>query len=214
MKHPALLLCALLFTSLAVAADITLTDGQTFTNAKIISSSPGRVCIRHAGGLTQVEKTLLPPDLAARYPATPDAVAAEDAKHAEDAEKRLAKEEKRRETERVRPRRSTPSYAAAETPQSPSESSIKYTAERYAYRYFRDKYHSGSNDKLTLRLSITTEDPEPIAGWVDQWRVSGEANYTDYSSSGGSFQKDGRRFEAVILAPAGKTPKVTDFTLR
>lgn len=52
----------------ASAADLTLTDGRTFRDASIVSQSPRKVVIKHADGLSGVEKTLLPAELSARYP--------------------------------------------------------------------------------------------------------------------------------------------------
>lgn len=76
--------------------DIALTDGRVLKDAAIVSQSAGRVCIRHEGGLTQVENKL-PADLAQQYPAASEAVAAEDARREELAKEALAKEEKRSE---------------------------------------------------------------------------------------------------------------------
>lgn len=205
---PVLLLAA---ATLAGADTIRLTDGRTFADARIVSASPGRVCIRHAGGLVQVERTLLPPELAEKYPADPQAVAAEDARRAADAERQAARDEQRVERTRAEHRAARP----LPEPVGPEPEAIRAAAERYARDFFQNKYQAGSNDALTLRVAVNTEDPEPMAGWQDQWRVAGEAAFTHYRSAGwGSFQKDNRRFEVVVYAPAGATPRVKDFTLR
>jgi hypothetical protein len=212
MKYPLLGFTLALMLVLTARADtITLTDGRTFAEAKIISSSAGRVCIRHAGGIVQVERALLPPELATRYPADSQAVAAEDATRAADAEKKAAQEEARAERHRTLAERPHP----APEPHVASAAEIEDTVVGYAKRYFRDKYQSGSNDSVTFNVSVDTEPPAEMTGWSDQWRVSGEASFTHYRSSGwGNYQKETRRFEAIIHAPVGDRPRVKDFTLR
>lgn len=91
---------------------------------------------------------------------------------------------------------------------------IKNVAEAYARRYFRDVDQRGSNARMTVRLSVVTEEPEPISGWFNQWVVTGHAAYTDYNSTGWEALKNGRNFEVVVLANPGETPKVKDFTER
>jgi hypothetical protein len=208
---PVALALALLFSAVAHADTIKLTDGRTLTEAKVISASAGRVCIRHSGGLVQVEKTLLPPELAERYPADPQAVAAEDAKRAAEAEKKAEKEERLAARHRELSLNSRPAPA----PHASAPAEIEDTAKAYAEDYFHDKYQSGSNDTVTFRVHVTTEPPEPVAGWLDQWRIAGEASFTNYRSAGwGSYQKESRRFEVIVLAPAGERPRAKDITLR
>ena len=213
MKKPLLgFALALSIAALAHADTIALTDGRTFTEARIVSASAGRVCIRHAAGIVQVEKSLLPPDLAARYPADSQAVAAEDSARAAEAEKKAAKDEQLAERQRELARRPT---SPALEPHAASAAEIEDFVEKYAERYFRDKYQGGSNDSVTFNVSVVTEPPAEMSGWLDQWRVEGEASFTHYrSASWGSYQKESRRFEAIVYAPAGERPRVKDFTLR
>jgi hypothetical protein len=212
MKSPLLGFASALLAVIPAPADtITLTDGRTFAEARIISASAGRVCIRHTDGIAQVERSLLPPELATRYPADAQAVAAEDARRAADAEKKTAQEEARDERHRTLAERAHP----APKPQVASAAEIEDAVVEYAKRYFRDKYQSGSNDSVTFNVSVETEPPAEMSGWLDQWRVAGEASFTHYRSSGwGNYQKETRRFEAIVSAPAGERPRVKDFTLR
>ena len=57
-----------LAASITHAADIALTDGRVFRDASVLSQTPRTVVIKHADGLSGVAKTLLPAELAARYP--------------------------------------------------------------------------------------------------------------------------------------------------
>lgn len=71
-------LCVSVVISSALsAADLTLRDGRTLRDYRILSQSPGTLTVRHAGGLAKIDKAQLPPELAALYPVDPAAVAAE-----------------------------------------------------------------------------------------------------------------------------------------
>ncbi len=63
-----LLLFIYLFGGLALAADLKLSDGRTFTDFQIVSQTPMTVMVRHAKGAAKVQKNLLPPDVLAKYP--------------------------------------------------------------------------------------------------------------------------------------------------
>jgi hypothetical protein len=60
---------ALLATSIACAADITLKDGRVLRDAAVINEDAATVTIRHTSGLVQVDKAKLPESLAAEHPA-------------------------------------------------------------------------------------------------------------------------------------------------
>lgn len=71
-------LCVSVVISSALsAADLTLRDGRTLSDYRILSQSAGTVTVRHAAGLAKIDKAALPPELAAQYPADAAAVAAE-----------------------------------------------------------------------------------------------------------------------------------------
>jgi hypothetical protein len=70
--------CASVFIPAALtAADLTLRDGRTLRDYRILSQSPSTVTVRHAAGLAKVDKAQLPDELAAQYPVDPAAVVAE-----------------------------------------------------------------------------------------------------------------------------------------
>lgn len=85
-------LAASLFSAVAAAADLTLTDGRTFAEYRVVSQTAARVTIRHQGGMSVVEKSLLPPELLAAYPIDKEAAVAEAAKI--DEGKRLYEEQR------------------------------------------------------------------------------------------------------------------------
>ena len=80
----------------AFAEDIAITEGRTLKDAKILSQSPASVMIKHAEGLSQVAKKVLPEALREKYPV--DEAAALQAK-ARDAELRAAQPTQLRQRE-------------------------------------------------------------------------------------------------------------------
>jgi len=62
-----------------LANDLTLNDGRVLKNWRVMSVSPGFITLRYDGGAMRVQKEMLPPELLAKYPIDPVAVAAEKA---------------------------------------------------------------------------------------------------------------------------------------
>ncbi len=210
--------CAFVFASFAVlrvlAADIVLSDGRVFKEAKVISQSSGRVCIRHSEGLAQVEKYLLTGELAERFPADVAAVEREDARLAAAAQ---AAEQRRLEIAEQRRQLHTPAVALQPAP-SPEEHAqrleearmreIRTMVESYARSYFERM--PGST--WVFSSGIEVDDPEPMSGWDDQWRVGGIVGMRDIHSTGG-LTSQSRRFDAVVRWKNGRF-QVIDFSPR
>lgn len=205
---------SLLVAQLAIASDITLTDGRVFKDAVVISQSTGRVCIRHSGGLTQVEKYLLSGDLAVRFPADAAAVEREDARLGAAAQ---AAEQRRLEMAE-RTRRLEAAHAPVQRGPSPQEHAealewarmkqIREFVEDYARSYFERT--AGASWSFSSGAEI--EDPEPMSGWDNQWRVAGLIGTKNIHSTGG-LNSQSRKFEAVVRWKNGRF-QVIDFTAR
>ena len=71
-KLAAALTLALLATSVAGAADITLNDGRMLREAVVIKQDAATVTFRHSAGFTQIEKSKLPESLATEFPLDAD----------------------------------------------------------------------------------------------------------------------------------------------
>lgn len=208
MKAPALLAAALALSAAATAADITLADGRVLHDAAIVSASAGRVCIRHPGGFVQVEKRLLTGELADRYPADASATARENSKLAADAQAKAERDARAAEQIRTA-RRSAPAYDAPAADYGTER--IKEAAREYAQSYF-ERAQPGSNNSWSFTANCDVSEPEPMAGWVDQWRVSGSVGTRDLTAQGG-ISSPTHRFEAVV-AKRGERYTVIDFTKR
>src|ERR1700677_887911 len=91
-RYVCLLVVAVVLCFSLRGEDITLKDGRRFPDAKIISQSPDSVTIRYAGGMSQVEKDLLPDKFLAIYPIDPSIIEAAKAKALAQAKTREAAE--------------------------------------------------------------------------------------------------------------------------
>ena len=207
------ILFALMFVAVTVAAcaeTITLTDGRSFAEAKIVSETPMRVTLRHSGGLTQVDKAALPEALRVKYPADP--VAAERDRAREEARAAAAAAE----YERSRPQREArakqlakdreksaahrDSLAAEERNRAESQQAGLFKlARREAENYFETQWRPGNNSVHVTRVIVDIESVEPAAGWPGQYNVVGSGYVAYYMSQGSSFSSNANlRFTGVI----------------
>lgn len=62
----------------AEIGDLALTNGRVMRSVVILSQTGLAINVRHAGGLTKIEKQLLPPDLLARFPIDEEQAAREE----------------------------------------------------------------------------------------------------------------------------------------
>ena len=210
MKTPIALVLALAMATLVSAADITLTDGRVFREAVVVSASAGRVCLRHPGGFVQVDKALLTGELAERYPADASATAREDSRLAADAQAKAERDSRAAEQIRTA-RQSTHSSASDEPAADLAAETIKEVAREYAQSYF-ERNQPGSTNSWSFSMGCSVSEPEPMAGWIDQWRVSGEVGTRDIAAQGG-ISSVSHRFEAIV-AKRGTRYSVIDFTKR
>ena len=190
MKAKAVYLFVLI-GGLSVRADtLTLTDGRRFEEAQVVSQSPLHVTVRHAAGISQIEKALLPEPLRAKYP--PDSAAA--AAAAERQRERLSKAEAERErlrselqqsaaqqrkereaTHVADAQKTTPTVVPIET-----EAAARHTAEYGAREHFRNEWRPGLGAILVHDLQVKIAKIEQPSGWGSQWTFSGEG-FVDYS---------------------------------
>lgn len=112
--------------------DIMLTNGKSFRSVVVLSQTSAAISVKHTGGLTKIEKQLLPPELLARFPVSAE-LAAQEQQAQETAVRRRNEElqlaEQRKSAERVRSaaanmaRKSAGpagNQQSADTPQSPA----------------------------------------------------------------------------------------------
>jgi len=160
------------------AADISLKDGRVLKDAVVKSQAPRTVTIKHAGGLSSIAKSLLPPELLAQYPFD------EAAAHAADKKALLAREAalNARKTEsgrlaRLRTERdaTVAAYEANQAKESvlmaPKIAAVKNKAQPLIEKYFEREYSLFSNGVRTASVSI--EEVRPIDGADGRWFMTG-----------------------------------------
>lgn len=153
-------LCVSVVISSALsAADLTLRDGRTLSDYRILSQSPGTVTVRHAEGLAKVDKAQLPPELAAQYPADPDAVAAE-----------------QQANERARAEHAAQVAAAREARRVQYEAEQKARAERRAAQAAKIAAH---NAEIEARSRPLTADERRAAELVAYRTPNGCRTYVE-----------------------------------
>lgn len=165
-----------LTVSLALAAEtLTLTDGRTLQDATVISQSPRRVVVRHAGGLASVEKTKLPAPLRERYPVDEAAAKAEDEKAAADLERQRAEDAERAKqwTEAERTARKAKPEPTAEEKARAERAQALAVAAPLAKSYFETQYNKPIGG--TISSTVTLDDARKMDGWGDRWVVTGQA---------------------------------------
>lgn len=184
----------------ARADDITLTDGRAFKDAKVLSQTPTHVTIRHAAGMNQISKAVLPDDLRAKYPIDQEAA---DKSRGKDAAAR--EENQRRVAALQEAQKIKAANFVADTPaEIPVAERVRELAEMEIKRYFKRP------ESAEFRHSKIFQ---PLQGW-DYYEVVGTSGATNGLGTmvWGShrvivkYHGVGDRLELIYLEMAG-TPK-------
>lgn len=111
-----------------------------------------------------------------------------------------------------------PAPVAPPMPVSPAEDprlQHEAVARNRAQRYYEDEFQVGSGAIIIVKLSLDTDEPEPIPGWTGRYRTTGRANIGFYESKGRSFSRtQTSTFECITEQKPGERIKVVDFSLR
>jgi hypothetical protein len=122
---------------------------------------------------------------------------AEAAKADRDAQRQL--DVKRAEAEMQRQGRAATTVAEA----------AKTLATHY-FTYEADRYSSAG---YVFGSDVLLEDPEPVPGWTDRWRVRGKIGVQYLTRNAGAVGRNFKEFEMLIDAPAKGSPKLVDVTI-
>jgi Icc-related predicted phosphoesterase len=183
MKAILTLFGIILLCSSAFADDLTLTDGRVLKDATIKSQTPLTVTIKHAAGLSSVAKTLLPPDLQAKYPV--DEAAARIANEKNQQARFKARELEKAEYQRSLKVKAEREETAKISTRAPIEEEANrndrlYTAKRevqsLAEKYFRTEYDLVTKAKNIGSLKVTISDLQLVEGWANRWSVRGKCD--------------------------------------
>lgn len=195
----------------ARADTIVLTDGRSFNDAQIVSQSPMTVTVRHAAGFVQIQKSLLPEALRAKYPADPAAAAAAAQQEKERREAEARQKQEAAEKKVAAP--AEPAEPAKEPPAVPAVSDAEVAARAKstahdralsaAYDHFykwRPSYESIRIDSLQLKIDTLDQRPAGSGPWT--FTGSGSISYHDYverrGASGNAVRELGRPHLALV----------------
>lgn len=152
--------------------DVTLTDGRTFKSVVVMSQSATALSVKHAGGLTKLDKKLLPPEWQAQFPVDEELALKEQAANQAAREQAVAAEQERQRkaAERARFAAENAARAAAARPAaqsagqnqvaSPMPANAPTVQEQQARSphglFIVRWYQSGSDVYLTVRNAGTS----------------------------------------------------------
>jgi hypothetical protein len=205
---------------------IQLKNGKKFTNADIKSydHQTGNVVIMANRSITSIQLELLPDELAERIvslvPAEAKSLARDD-RLARESEARITKtkadaERKRQEAQlkAERERRSGEAQVnLAAQRERQTLSRVMAVAERRAARYFKYEFNLGTS-VYVFKTDLDFEEPEPVTGWPDRYRVKGKAGISYYVSKGSSLNSLARDFEVTVQANPKGVLEAVDVTCR
>lgn len=206
-----------------VWAKIVLRDGRELERARANAQDAATVTFLHAGGISKVDKRLLPEELAAVFPFDASAAAEEATEKRRAAQvaaatNRIRMEEAARSEALREEKRATAGKVAAaraETQAASTDAAVRLATTRRARTYFENEKRTGSGATLVFGVECDLDDPVELTGWTDRWEIAGTATYKVYDSIGwGSFSTRKKKFRAFVEAPPGKTAKVVDFEER
>lgn len=165
--------------------DVTLTDGRTFKSVVVMSQSATSLSVKYAGGLTKLDKRLLPPALQAQFPVD-EALAAQEQAAAEVARQQSVAAEQERQRK------------AAERARIAAENAAKAAAARPAAQSI------GQNPvPNTMVVNLPTQQEQqarsPHGLFIVRWYQSGSNVYLTVRNAGtSSYKFDFRQVQALV----------------
>lgn len=208
---------------------LTLKSGKVYKNVTLTSydAVSGKVSARANGMLTTMRIEELPDDVVARIkervPQLSEEQIKEKRQQAKDdalEAKRRASELEKRQLDEVKANRDTKRQLDAKkagsviVKEAATADEIEKTAMRLAKHYFTYEADKHAPVGWTFDTNILLDDPEPVPGWTNRWRVNGKIGTTSLSQTFGSIERKSRNFEMLIEAPEKGKPKLIDVTLK
>ncbi len=103
--------------------------------------------------------------------------------------------------------------AAARAEESRQRAEVARAARTLASHYFTYEADPYSSVGYVFGSNIILEDPEPVAGWSNRWRVKGKVGIQYLTRDAGAVGRNTKDFELLIDAPAKGKPKLVDVTI-
>lgn len=135
-----------------------------------------------------------------------------------DAKRRAREQEKRLIVEDTKDRdaRRKLDVKRAETViarESRVEKDIASAAKEMATHYFTYEADPHSNVGYVFDTNVRLDDPEPVPGWSNRWRVRGKVGVQYLSNTGSMVRRGTKDFELLIDAPSTGKPKLVEVTV-
>jgi hypothetical protein len=210
----------------AEVGDLRLTNGKTYRSVVVLSQTSSALSVKHAGGLTRIEKQHLPPEVLARFPLNAE-LAAQEQQAQETADRRRNKElqlaEQRKSAERARNAANTSSKAAgpagyqqsAVTPPSAAQTPANFLENpqeqiaRSPHGLFLVRWmHSYGDVNLTVRNATTSSykfDYRQIQGLgLDNGEVLNPVDVKFKATEVANYWLDGGKEQTFLLVFPGQ----------
>lgn len=206
---------------------LALKNGKTLPNGTVRSYDPasGNVVVMSGRSIVSLQIELLPDEVAARIAALVPSESKDEARAAREERRRTAQEQKK-QNERGAARAAAEAARAKDARQARQHESqeelrqakisraAREAAAARARRYFTYESKPGSGATVTVRREVEVEEPVPVTGWPDRYRVKGSIGLEYYDSKGRSFNNSIRDFEVIVQGDERGNVKVVDFSPR
>lgn len=90
---------------------------------------------------------------------------------------------------------------------------IAAAARQMATHYFTYEADPHSSLGYVFDSSVILDDPEPVPGWADRWRVRGKVGIQYLTRNMGAVGRSSKDFEVLIDAPPKGSPKLVEVTV-
>lgn len=231
-----LLACGIIATASATLVDfrfpyekVVLKNGRTLENVvfSTYNTATGRVGAV-AGGRQAMTLRLadLPDDVIARIrervpPQSEDEIQVEKVQKAEDkAEaKRRARELEKRTLAEAKANRDAQRKLDVKKAEvaiekaGQTEAVIAKAAKEFATHYFTYEADPHSSAGYVFNSNVILEDPEPVSGWNNRWRVRGKVGVQYLTRNIGAVGRNTKEFDMLIDVPAKGKPKLVGITI-
>jgi len=97
--------------------------------------------------------------------------------------------------------------------ESQTEIAVSKAAKELATHYFTYEADKHSSVGYVFNSSVILEDPEPVPGWTNRWRVRGKVGVQYLTTNIGAVGRNTKEFEMLIDAPAKGKAKLVDITI-
>lgn len=150
--------------------DLTLTNGKVFKAVVVMSQTSSAINVRHAGGLTKIEKALLPLEMLARFPVSEEMAAKEEQARREGAQRRAQEEAAARQKrlQQVRPAPAGPvtpaprADAAATSPSVVKRATPQEQVARAPHGLYILNWNGGYSNEASVTVCNPTGSPQKL----------------------------------------------------